>query len=49
MGGNFGGKNLRGKFWREYFGGGGILEGKIHSVSYNIVIGRVNICIILCS
>jgi hypothetical protein len=35
-GGEFGGKNLRGKFWREYFGvefwrlfcgGGGILEG----------------------
>jgi hypothetical protein len=78
---NFGGKNLKGEFWREYFGvkfwgifwggggdfgekfifififlffyfflgGGGHLEGKDHYACYNNVIGRVSICIILCS
>jgi hypothetical protein len=47
---------LRGKFWRERFGGklylflgGGHLEGKDHYARYNNVIGRVSICIILCS
>jgi hypothetical protein len=71
LGGNFGGKNLRGKFWGKFWGkilgggnfggkffffffflgggGGGDLEGKDHYASYNNVIGRVSICIILCS
>jgi hypothetical protein len=51
---------LEGEFWRDFFflggGGGGRgggwgvdLEGKDHYASYNNVIGRVNICIILCS
>jgi hypothetical protein len=42
---------LGGKFLREiiFFLGGGNLEGKDHYACYNNVIGRVSICIILCS
>jgi hypothetical protein len=38
-----------GGFWREIFLGGGDLEGKDHYASYNNFIGRMSICIILCS
>jgi hypothetical protein len=43
LGGNFGGKKLRGKFWREYFGvkfwgifwrGGGDFGGEIFEGNY---------------
>jgi hypothetical protein len=40
---------LQGILWGKCFWGGGILERKVHYASYNIVIRRVSICIILCS